>query len=220
MTQPAQAAKPQRDRILDVAEDLFAQRGYAGIGLAEVADGVGLSKSSLFHHFPSKAQLYTAVMARILTHLEDELIRALAEGGTPTKRLDRWVDTVIDLMARRRTYPRLLLRVLVEDAELLSGLPDGKIANDTMQRIGVTALRLLREGMETGEFRRAGAEYSLQTLIGATVHPLATGRFGDALIGRSMLAPAEIRRRKKETKTFVHQGLVDPRATEKRRGNA
>lgn len=209
MTQPAPAPKPQRDKILDVAEDLFAERGYAGIGLAEVADGVGLSKSSLFHHFPSKAQLYTGVMARILTHLESELVRALAEGGTPTKRLDRWVDTMIDLMAKRPAYPRLLLRVLVEDAELPSGLPDGKVAGDTIQRIGASALRLLREGMETGEFRRASAAYTLQTLIAATVHPLATGRFGDALIGRSMLAPAEIRRRKSETRAFVHQGLVN-----------
>ncbi len=216
MTQPASAARPQRDNILDVAEDLFADRGYAGTGLAEVADGVGLSKSSLFHHFPSKAQLYTAVMARILTHLETELVRALAMGGTPTERLDRWIDTVIDLMAERRTYPRLLLRVLVEDAELPAGLPDGRVANDTMQRVGATAVRLLREGMGTGEFRRASAAYALQTLIAATVHPLATGRFGDTLIGRSMFAPAEMQRRKTETKAFVHQGLVDPRPAEKR----
>jgi AcrR family transcriptional regulator len=211
MTQPAPAPKLQRDKILDVAQDLFAERGYAGIGLAEVADGVGLSKSSLFHHFPSKAQLYTAVMARIMTHLESALVRALAEGGTPTKRLDRWVDTMIDLMAENPTYPRLLVRVLVEDAELPSGLPDGKIAEDTIQRVSNTTLRLLREGMETGEFRRASAAYALQTLIGATVHPLATGRFGDALIGRSMLAPAEISRRKNETKAFIHQGLVTRR---------
>jgi AcrR family transcriptional regulator len=217
MTQPATAARSQRDKILDVAEDLFAERGYAGIGLAEVADGVGLSKSSLFHHFPSKAQLYTAVMARILVHLETELIGALAMGGTPTERLDRWIDTVIDLMAKRRTYPRLLLRVLVEDAELPTGLPDGRIANDTMQRVGAGAVRLLREGMETGEFRRASAGYALQTLIAATVHPLATGRFGDALIGRSMFAPAEIQRRKAETKAFVHRGLVDLRPAEKKR---
>lgn len=208
MTQPASASRPQRDKILDVAQDLFAQRGYAGIGLAEVAEGVGLSKSSLFHHFPSKAQLYTTVMARILTNLDDEVTKALALGGRPTERLDRWIDTVIDVLAANPTYPSLLLRVLVEDAELPSGLPDGKVANDTIRRIGANAIRLLREGMEVGELRRASAAYTLQMLIGATVHPLATGQFGNELIGRPMFSSQEITRRKAEVKALLRHGLV------------
>ena len=55
-----------RDKILDAAEDLFARRGFAGVGMREVAEAVGLGKSSLFHHFKSKAELYAAVVGRIL----------------------------------------------------------------------------------------------------------------------------------------------------------
>ena len=65
-----------RDKILDAAEDLFARRGFAGIGMREVADAAGLGKSSLFHHFKSKAELYAAVVGRILDHL-----RRAADGG-------------------------------------------------------------------------------------------------------------------------------------------
>ncbi|MEX0874557.1 MAG: TetR/AcrR family transcriptional regulator [Actinomycetota bacterium] len=201
-----------RDTILDRAEELFAQRGYAGIGIAEVAEGAGLSKSSLFHHFPSKARLYTAVMARILTHLDDELTSSLAQGGRPTERLDRWIDTVIDVLTTNPTYPGLLLRVLVDDADLPSGLPDGKVAHDTIRRIGANAIRLLREGMDEVEFRRTSAAYTLQMLFAATVHPLATGRFGDELIGKPMFSSAEIARRKREVKAMFHHGLVQKEA--------
>src|SRR5262245_34795377 len=86
---PAQVAKtrqPSRDKILDCAETLFARRGFAGTGLAEVAEHVGLGKSSLFHHFRSKAELYAAVVARILGVIEDRLMRALAAGGTAVDR--------------------------------------------------------------------------------------------------------------------------------------
>jgi hypothetical protein len=62
--------------------------------------------------------------------------------------------------------------------------------------------------MDAGEFRRASAVYSLQTLIAATVHPLATGRFGDELIGKPMFSAAEIARRKREVKAMFHHGLV------------
>lgn len=173
-----------------------------------MAERAGLGKASLFHHFPSKARLYCAVMARVLTRLDAELLRALADGGPPTERLDRWVETVIDVLTARPTYPRLLLRVLVEDEELPRGLPEGKEANDAIRRIGTAAIRLLREGMDTGEFHRASAGHTLQSLIGATVHPLATGRFGEELIGGSLFAPDQVSRRKATLGALIHTGIV------------
>src|SRR5262249_61105189 len=76
----ASAEQSSRDKILDASEALFAKRGYAGIGLSEVAEVVGLGKSSLFHHFKNKPELYVAVVGRILGRIEDRLIRSLAAG--------------------------------------------------------------------------------------------------------------------------------------------
>src|SRR5438067_2453943 len=45
------AEQTSRDKILDAAEALFAKRGYAAIGLRELAEVVGLGKSSLLNHF-------------------------------------------------------------------------------------------------------------------------------------------------------------------------
>src|SRR5262247_2910647 len=112
------AESSPREKILDAAEGLFARRGFAGVGLSEIADAVGLGKSSLFHHFPTKAQLYAAVVERILSEIEDAVTRALAAGGSPAERLDRWVDTIVDLLGARPAHSRLLLRSLFEDDEL------------------------------------------------------------------------------------------------------
>jgi TetR/AcrR family transcriptional repressor of nem operon len=88
----AASEQSSRDKILDAAETLFAKRGYAGVGLSELAEVVGLGKSSLFHHFENKAQLYAAVAARILRRIEERLVRSLAKGGDPLARLERWLD--------------------------------------------------------------------------------------------------------------------------------
>ena len=197
-----------RDRLLDSAEALFARRGLGAVGLAEVAAKAELGKASLFHHFPTKAHLYCAVMVRALSYLEVELIRALAEGGPPTARLDRWIDTFIDVLAAHPTYPGLLLRVLADDAELPAGLPDGNEASEAVRRAITTALRLLREGMDCGEFTRMSATHLLQTLIGAIVHPLATGRFGEEWVGESLLSAEQISRRKSTLRILVHSGIV------------
>jgi len=52
------------ERILDAAEQLFAERGYAGTSLRDVATRVELRIPSLYNHFPSKDALYAAVLAR------------------------------------------------------------------------------------------------------------------------------------------------------------
>jgi AcrR family transcriptional regulator len=208
MTHPASHPKPSRDKILDCAEQLFARRGFAGIGLAEVAEQVGLSKSSLFHHFASKAQLYAAVMARILDRIEEELMRSLAEGGTPVQRLERWLDVVIDVLAGHPTYARLLLRSLFEDDELTGALPEEQAVNATIRTIIGAAERLLREGIEGGYFRPANVPHMVQTLVGATVFHFASGEFGEEIIGRPLFSGSEVRRRKIEVRALIRHGLV------------
>lgn len=206
--QPAPSKQPSRDKILDCAEELFARRGFAGTGLSEVAEAVRLSKSSLFHHFHSKAQLYAAVISRILARIETAVMRSLAEGGGPADRLDRWIDVVIDVLASHPTYARLLLRSLFEDDELAGDLPEEREANDTLRRITAAAGRLLREGMAAGVFRPASVAHTIQTLIGAIVYHFASGEFGQELIGRPLLAGSEVRRRKSEVKALIRRGLV------------
>jgi AcrR family transcriptional regulator len=197
-----------RDKILDVAEALFARRGFAGVGLSEVADGTGLGKSSLFHHFHSKASLYAAVIGRILARIEAMLLRALAHGGDPLARLDRLMDALIDELAAHPTYPRLLLRSLFEDDELAGDLPEEREANATLRRIVGSMGQLLREGMAAGVFRLSSVAHTLQTLIGITIYHFASGEFGDELVGRPILSAAEVRRRKLEVKALLHGGLL------------
>ncbi len=200
--------RSSREALLDSAEHLFAERGLGGIGLSEVAERAGLGKSSLFHHFETKTQLYAAVMARLLQRVDTELTAALAAGGSPVERLERWLDTLVDVLAVHPPYARLLLRTQFEDDELASDLPEAKEANAALRRIAGHALRLLREGMATGELRSVSAPHTLQTLFGATVHPFATGHLGEELTGRPLFDASDVRRRKTELKALLRHGLI------------
>jgi len=197
-----------REKILDAAEQLFARRGFAGVGLSEIAEAVGLGKSSLFHHFRGKADLYAAVLGHIFEGIELALMRTLAAGGSPVERLDRWLDTIIDVLGQRPSWARLLLRSLFEDDELTGSLEEEKAANQTLKRILDSAGALLREGMARGELRAASIPHTLQSLIGLIVYHFASGDFGAELLGRPVFSPSEIKRRKEEVKALVHHGLV------------
>lgn len=86
---------PRRREVLDTAARLFHERGYQGTSMDEIADAVGLTKGSLYHHFDSKTDILTAiyeeaadmVVAQTEGHSDDEpaaevfrtLIRSILE---------------------------------------------------------------------------------------------------------------------------------------------
>lgn len=198
-----------REKILEVAEALFARRGFAGVGLREVAETAGLGKSSLFHHFESKVQLYFAVLGRVLARIEESLRPVLAAGGAPLERLDRVIDALIDGLAEHAASARLLLRAIVEDDDWSPDpLPEAEQADRALQALIGGLEALLREGVRAGAFREVSARHTVQTLIGATVYHFASGEFGEALLGRPLLSSEEVRRRKAEVKALLHHGLA------------
>jgi TetR/AcrR family transcriptional regulator len=197
-----------REKILDAAESLFARRGYAGVGLREVAEIVGLGKSSLFHHFKNKPQLYAAVAARILRRIEERLVRTLAAGGDPVARLERWLDELIDVLAENPTWARVLLRSLFEDDDLAGDMPEEIEAHSAIESMMGSVSALLREGMGCGLIRAVNVQHLLLTLIGSTVFPFASGDFGAEILGKDIFDRGEVKRRKQELRDLLRFGLA------------
>lgn len=198
-----------REKILDVAEALFARRGFAGVGLREVAESAGLGKSSLFHHFRSKVELYLAVVSRVLDRIREHVDPVLRSSAGPAERLDGFVDALIDALAEHPPTARLLLRGLFEDDDF--GPADETQAEGFERNLAevLGELRALFDsGIQTGAFRPVSRSHTIQTLIGATVYHFASGEFGEELIGGPLLSAEAVRRRKDEVKTFLRQGLA------------
>jgi TetR/AcrR family transcriptional regulator len=208
MGQVAVIEGASRAKILDAAEALFARRGYSGVGMREVAEAAGLGKSSLFHHFSSKTELYAAVVGRILEIVEARTLKAIAAGGDVVVRFDRWIDTLIDTLAEQRSTARLLLRSLFEDDELSGESAEEQHVNGIIERLFTHVAHLLREGMEAGLFRKASIPHTMQSLIGLTVYHFASGEFGEEITGRPLFDPEAVRKRKQEVKALLHGGLI------------
>jgi AcrR family transcriptional regulator len=96
------------ERILDAAEELFAERGYDGTTLRDVATRVGVRPPSLYNHFASKDALYAAVLERGIGPLMMLLARSAAAPADEPSDPGRLVSEVMAILARRPAIPRLV----------------------------------------------------------------------------------------------------------------
>ncbi|MGY2875851.1 AcrR family transcriptional regulator [Marmoricola sp. URHA0025 HA25] len=96
MTGPTLTDAPRtRERILDAALRLFADKGYEATSMREISEQLGITKAALYYHFDSKADIVRAMLAdteRQVTGLVDWAREQPATPDLPREVLNRWSD--------------------------------------------------------------------------------------------------------------------------------
>lgn len=206
-------ALDSRDKILEVAEALFARSGFAGVGMRQLATSVGLGKSSLFHHFPTKLDLYAEVLDRVLERVEAGLDGAAGATAAPLDRLDAWIRSVVGSLAEDAHAARLMMRALVEDEPfapfvLEPGSRELLPFDERLIRIIDRFRSLLEEGVASGVFRPVSIGDAIQSVIGTLVFHFASGDLGEAMIGEPIFSGSAVDRRRREVSEFIRRGLL------------
>jgi AcrR family transcriptional regulator len=167
----------RRERILDAAERVFAESGYHGTTLRQVAAAADVKLSLLGYHFPSKLALYVAVFAR-RQHVNEErlrLLRAIDDLGAPDA-LDRivaaFMDPVVALAEEGAWYRRLVLREAADPSSMQR--PVIRELFDPMARQFIAALRVALPGKPPGFY-----EWSYLFAVGALTQSAFDDRIGN-----------------------------------------
>lgn len=101
---PRLTAAERRLQLLEVAADLFAEHGYHRLSMEQLADAAGVSKPVLYQHFPSKRELYLAVVIDAAAEMETRVRRAL-EGTEDNKgRVHGSIGAYFDFIQDRRFH--------------------------------------------------------------------------------------------------------------------
>lgn len=115
---PARRGRPGYDRagMLDVAVETFIERGYDATSIAILAERLGLSKSAIYHHFPSKEKILAAALDEALDALEAVLddadpVGRADDADSAVGRLEAVVRGAVHVLIHRLAYVTLLLRV-------------------------------------------------------------------------------------------------------------
>lgn len=115
-TIPADADLPGRERLLSAAAEAFSENGYAATSIARVARAAQMSKSTVFHHFPSKEALYLAVIEEAVRAFGERLDGLLSNAGDLETALLRFQTEHLGHLDQNRRIVRLILRELQDPA--------------------------------------------------------------------------------------------------------
>lgn len=165
------AATPARERVLAVAETLFAERGYAAVTMRDIAEALDMKQASLYYHAPQgKEQLFVAVVERSMTRHRQGLERALHLAGDDA--------TAAALRARlRRAAEWLLSQPPVSLVRMLrSDMP--ALSEAHAEKLSALAFRSLLAPLATA-FERAMASGAIR----ASYPELLAGSFLSAVDG-------------------------------------
>ncbi len=135
-----------RETLLQLALKAFAERGYSGASMAEIARSAGLRKASLFHHFASKEALYLEVLAGIAQELGLLVADVRLVRGSFGARLDRLGELATEFFGSHPGAAQLLLRELLNEGPFMEGRGKALI-HGTLD--GIAAF--LQSGMLGGE---------------------------------------------------------------------
>jgi AcrR family transcriptional regulator len=97
--------------VLRAAIDLFNRKGYDATSIGDVAEELGVTKSAVYHHVPSKEHLLSEALDEALAGLESAVDAAVAGEGSASDRLRGVVRRSVEVLVDHQPAVTLLLRV-------------------------------------------------------------------------------------------------------------
>lgn len=174
--------KPSPDErrlaILDIAREAFLQDGYSGTSMSRIAALVGGSKATLYSYFPSKKDLFVAVIDRETTQLYDRIFNIKLTGGEPRAAITELVHRCLDA---------LLSDIIVSGYRLIIAeagrFPEiGRTTYELAVRRGLERIaHYFARAIEDGALRPCNPEDAADTFLDLTAGNLHTQRLWNAI---------------------------------------
>jgi AcrR family transcriptional regulator len=163
-------AAEQRARIRAAARAVFSRRGVAGVGLKQIAEEAGISRTGVYHYYPDREAVVRDLAQELLDEEERMFEQALEAPGDVDQRIQRLADGVLERFAAWSHYGRPLLEVWAQETRRLRPL---------LRRLRESLAALIRSAQREGEIDRALSPDETAALLVALIDGLMIQVFVD-----------------------------------------
>lgn len=150
------------ETILTAAARLFAEKGFEGARVDEIAKEAGVNKATLYYQIGDKRALYETIITRVITRMAEEIGEDTARAETATERLQQFIESIARHTGTARQFAPIMLREIADGGR---HLPDSALRQ--MGRILNLLSGILESGREQGEFRCVNPLITHMLIIGS-----------------------------------------------------
>src|SRR5580693_258302 len=143
------ARSGRRADVVQLASELFAQKGYRATTVREIAEAAGILSGSLYHHFDSKESIGDEILSGFINDVLADYRAAVATSASPRDVLEQIVRTTSHTLSRHRAA----LAMLQNDWHHFSTQPRFGYLRKAVSEIERTWVTELERGQDAGAFR-------------------------------------------------------------------
>ena len=178
--QPVTESLDVRDRIVAAALRLFAEKGYAGTSLREIAEAARTTKPMIYYYFQSKEGLYISTLGDLLQAFAAAIDRATHPGNDPCEKLRSFADAYIGYFQLHEPHIAFVVReVFGLGADIMD-----EFGKNLEERMRTRLTRIVAEGIEQGVFRSCDLNTCSIAILGILNMFILRRVFGDAPLDR------------------------------------
>lgn len=153
-----------RSALLGAAEQLFAEKGFSGTSIRDIARTSGLNLALISYYFGSKEQLFSALLDERVHFLDDHREERMAATKDPWERLAIVVENIV----ARLFHNRPMHRIIMQETTVPGSSPTCGTVRETLLRNQRRFMGILQEGIDHGAFRPVDTSLVALTVYGIT----------------------------------------------------
>lgn len=151
-----------RKNILQAAEDQFADKGFYGARIDEIAKQANINKRMIYEYFENKENLYKRVLFNVYSRMKKVEARLLKKDYDGVELIREIISSYFDFLSSNPTFVQIIMWENLNKASYLNELPDSILHRSTLQ---VFTDKII-EGQEKGVFRKeVDAKQTVLSLI-------------------------------------------------------
>lgn len=166
---PRAGGQKTMERILAAAEEVFNRYGFEGARMDQIAEKAGVRKANIYYYFPSKEELYRALVTRTLGDVISE-VRDFLSGPRhpePWTQLNNFLDVLFRLADRYRGLIGLAFGELLHPPSQEHG---GSAFLPLLEQVENIGKKMISDGIKSGAFRNEDPGHLLLSMEGAIFH--------------------------------------------------
>jgi AcrR family transcriptional regulator len=153
---------PTADRLIEAAESLFAEKGFYGASIRDIAQCLSMAKSSLLHHFPTKEKLYGAVLNKIAVEMTEEVRAIRGSIDDEREQLRQFIRLLWENSQNKPNRENIIIREMLDNPKRADKVKKWFFVDYLNELTGI-----IRSGQAKGIFKPVVPEVFIFQLLGA-----------------------------------------------------